>query len=171
MSLCLNVLQNLAASAADDEFDDDEIDNNDDIDEDNDDFDANYENRQLKKRKLKINSQNELVNVDGSNLELINYSWLSNKKELKSNIELTKCLKYMQPLLEEALLKKHTSRSWKSVQGPMTWQHFCRISFRDNSSTSLPINCYEPEPIPSLLVSSSDRDWLCVSPYAIKFWD
>jgi len=85
-------------------------------------------------------------------------------------------LKYLQPLLEEALQKKHTSRSWEKVHGPMTWQHFCRIPFRDNTASSSlnPLNCHEPEPIPALLVSSSDRDlssWLCVSPYAIKFWD
>jgi len=33
------------------------------------------------------------------------------------------------------------------------------------------MNNYEPEPIPALLVSSSEKDWLTVSPYAIKFWD
>jgi mediator of RNA polymerase II transcription subunit 13 len=96
---------------------------------------------------------------------------LNAKKELKSNSELTKCLKYMQPLLDEAIQRKHTSaRLWENVQGPMTWQHFCRIAYRDVNSGLLTCN-YEPEPIPALLVSSSEHDWLSVSPYAIKFWD
>jgi hypothetical protein len=75
----------------------------------------------------------------------------------------------MQPLLDEAIQRKHTSAClWETVQGPMTWQHFCRIAYRDVNI----LTCnYEPEPIPSLLVSSSEHDWLSVSPYAIKFWD
>lgn len=32
-------------------------------------------------------------------------------------------------------------------------------------------NCYEPEPIPALLVSSAEKEWLTISPYAVKFWD
>ena len=32
-------------------------------------------------------------------------------------------------------------------------------------------HCYEPEPIPAFLVSSAEKDWLTISPYAVKFWD
>ena len=28
-----------------------------------------------------------------------------------------------------------------------------------------------PEPIPAFLVSSAEKDWLTISPYAVKFWD
>lgn len=31
--------------------------------------------------------------------------------------------------------------------------------------------CYEPEPVPALLVSSLDKEWMTISPYAIKYWD
>ena len=30
---------------------------------------------------------------------------------------------------------------------------------------------YEPEPVPAFLVSSLEKEWMAVSPYAIKFWD
>lgn len=133
------------------------------------------------------------------------HEWLYEKREIKSNLELTKSLKLIQPLLYDTVQKKHiTSNMWESFQGPLTWQHFCRLAFRDTSSkqtvtlhhqTSLNAGvgsvggtgshsaaniqnqtnqnqtCYEPEPIPALLVSSADKDWLTISPYAIKFWD
>ncbi len=182
------------------------------------------------------------------------HKWLYDKQEIKSNLELTKSLKQIQPLLEETVQKKYTtSKMWESFQGPLTWQHFCRLAFRETSSNNISshhhfnqnpsangnanssssagsmnssgigsssssssnssnnnsnngsnngssnggsnnsnsnsssngannsnnssnhqqqLNCYEPEPIPSLLVSSSfDKEWLAISPYAIKFWD
>jgi len=106
---------------------------------------------------------------------------------------------------------------WESFQGPLTWQHFCRLAFKDTASnhtsshhlesSCLPgagasasgdkassggasgngngsdgksssaqasthhQHCYEPEPVPALLVSSVEKEWLTISPYAIKFWD
>lgn len=80
---------------------------------------------------------------------------------------------------------------WELFTGPLTWQHFCRLAFRDtsNKQSSLPINTVsssshpnhqnttqqnqncEPEPVPALLVSSVDKEWLTISPYAVKFWD
>ena len=168
------------------------------------------------KSKASINEQNQ---AEENSQKLKNstfnqstlHSWVYSKKDLKSNLELTKSLKLIQPLLEETVQKKYTtSRMWESFQGPLTWQHFCRLAFRDsgtggsssinhnshhsnahahhsqsqmNSSNSASStsnsssnsqsqhNCYEPEPIPALLVSSSEKDWLTVSPYSIKFWD
>ena len=115
------------------------------------------------------------------------HKWLYSKKEIKSNLEKTKSLKLIQPLLEETVQKKHTtSRMWESFQGPLTWQHFCRLALtgaqqkqvQAPSGSSVPSslaqnqhNNYEPEPIPALLASSTDKDWVTVSPYAIKFWE
>jgi hypothetical protein len=131
------------------------------------------------------------------------HNWLYSNKDIKSNLELTKSLKLIQPLLEETVQKKYTtSRMWESFQGPLTWQHFCRLAFRDSSSTGSSMsshmghhgqfshqtssghssahagssnsntsNNYDPEPIPALVVSSSDKDWMTISPYAVKFWD
>lgn len=169
-----------------------------------------YLKNKLKFKSLFAANQN-ILSQEGDSFLL--HSWLYSKKELKSNLELTKSLKLIQPLLEETVLKKYTSsRMWESFQGPLTWQHFCRLAFRDtnsnkrivnhhtsnasnssslgsnngsslhqngnnngsgsNNQTSASNSNYEPEPIPALLVSSSDKDsWLTVSPYSIKFWD
>ena len=171
------------------------------------------------KKKLKLKSLFATNDSRTGGNKFLLHSWLYAKKELKSNLELTKSLKLIQPLLEETVLKKYTtSRLWESFQGPLTWQHFCRLALQNTnkrnaghhhthhansggsgaasgsgsahhhqngngisgggaqnqsggSAQSSGFN-YEPEPIPSLLVSSSDKDsWLTVSPYAIKFWD
>lgn len=68
----------------------------------------------------------------------------------------------------------------------MTWQHFCRLALTgaqqkqvqapSNSSAPSSLNQnqqnnYEPEPIPALLASSLDKEWVTISPYAIKFWE
>ncbi|CAF1015787.1 unnamed protein product, partial [Brachionus calyciflorus] len=151
------------------------------------------------KQKLKLACLNEfdennvcrnvLKRLDGKmdlkDSKFILHEWLYKKKEIKSNLEMTKSLKLIQPLLEETVQKKYTtSRMWESFQGPLTWQHFCRLasnttqqkqsqnsnqSNQQNNTTSQ--QNYEPEPIPALLVSSLDKDWVTISPYALKFWD
>ena len=63
------------------------------------------------------------------------HKWIHEKKEIKSNIKLTKSLKQIQPLLEETVQKKYTAaKMWDSFQGPLTWQHFCRLAFKDTAS-------------------------------------
>lgn len=42
---------------------------------------------------------------------------------------------------------------------------------KGSQSSSHHQHCYEPEPIPAFLVSSADKEWVTISPYAIKFWD
>jgi hypothetical protein len=163
------------------------------------------------------------TNIDTNNEHFLLDKWLYKRKPIKSNLELTKSLKLIQPILEETVQKKYTtSRMWESFQGPLTWQHFCRLAFvrEDNaggsggggggsggggvssaaaSKSNTSVNNsgggggpgtssqanqtaagqgqnqnaanYEPEPIPALLVSSSDKDWQTVAPYAVKFWD
>ncbi|RNA26525.1 mediator of RNA polymerase II transcription subunit 13, partial [Brachionus plicatilis] len=126
-------------------------------------------------------------NVQLKESKFLLHKWLYSNREIKSNLEMTKSLKLIQPLLEETVQKKHTtSRMWESFQGPLTWQHFCRLALtgaqqkqvQAPSGSSVPsslnqnqLNNYEPEPIPALLVSSVDKDWLTISPYAVKFWE
>ena len=148
-------------------------------------------------RRLESSSRRNGAEIDKQPLAASSFmlhKWLYTNKDIKSNMEKTKSLKQIQPLLEETVQKKYTtSRMWESFQGPLTWQHFCRLAFRDSqtgaanqhthssggsSGSTQPTNSslhngltHEPEPIPALLVASAEKDWLAVSPYAIKFWD
>jgi hypothetical protein len=83
-----------------------------------------------------LKSDDKATSVDTGNFLLD--KWLYKKKPIKSNLELTKSLKLIQPILEETVQKKYTtSRMWESFQGPLTWQHFCRLAFiRENSGSS-----------------------------------
>lgn len=84
----------------------------------------------LKKLVSKSNGSDELAPQ-----QFLLHSWLYEKKEVKSNLELTKSLKLIQPVLYDTVQKKHiTSNMWESFQGPLTWLHFCRLAFRDASS-------------------------------------
>lgn len=68
-----------------------------------------------------------------SSSSFLYHKWLHEKRDIKSNVELTKSLKHIQPLLEETVQKKYTtSKMWESFQGPLTWQHFCRLAFKVN---------------------------------------
>ena len=101
-------------------------------------------NKSKSAQKLKLsqnnmdNGESKLNNVIASNNKsctssssFLYHKWLYEKKEIKSNLELTKSLKHIQPLLEETVQKKYTtSKMWESFQGPLTWQHFCRIAFK-----------------------------------------
>lgn len=81
------------------------------------------------------NNATNNVKTENNNTTFLLHDWLHEKKEIKSNLELTKSLKLIQPLLEETVQKKYTtSRMWESFQGPLTWQHFCRLAFRDASN-------------------------------------
>lgn len=151
----------------------------------------------------KLSASKETANaLGGSSGQFMLHDWLYEKREIKSNLELTKSLKLIGPVLYDTLQKKYvTSNMWELFTGPLTWQHFCRLAFRDTSSKQASLhhhhhasslsagssashhgvhqnqnaanqnqNC-EPEPIPALLVSSVDKEWLTISPYAVKFWD
>jgi len=214
-NVCKNVMKRLYLKSKSNLKDDASSSKNKEKYYENDDEQAKVTKSYLK-NKLKFKSLFS-TNLSQESESFLLHSWLYSKKELKSNLELTKSLKLIQPLLEETVQKKYTtSRMWESFQGPLTWQHFCRLAFRDtnsnkrivnhhttNSSNSSTLSSnngsslhqngnnngsggnnqtsasnsgsgfnYEPEPIPALLVSSSDKDsWLTVSPYSIKFWD
>lgn len=189
----------------------------------------------LNKTKLQMTSQLDMTNCAGNDNNVndqktdkltsfdnkpsissfLYHKWIHEKKEIKSNVELTKSLKQIQPLLEETVQKKYTTaKMWDSFQGPLTWQHFCRLAFKDTASShssshhlestalsnektsgdkgtsgtsggsgsenkpsssrtesSHHQQSYEPEPVPAFLVSSLDKEWMAISPYAVKFWD
>ncbi|KAL3227709.1 hypothetical protein MRX96_003676 [Rhipicephalus microplus] len=76
-------------------------------------------------------------------------------------------LRGLQPLLQDAVHKKRNQGLWEvtyRVAGPLTWRQFHRLAGRGTED-----QC-EPQPIPSLLVGY-DRDWVALSPFALKYWD
>lgn len=84
----------------------------------------------------------------------------------RSNQDIVRIMKSMQPLLQDAFHKKCTTRLWDApytVQGPLTWRQFHRLAGRGTGQC-------EPQPIPSVIVGH-DKDWLSVSPYALQYWD
>lgn len=83
------------------------------------------------------------------------------------NQDIVRVMKCLQPLLQEAIQKKCTTRLWEApytVKGPLTWRQFHRLAGRGTDD-----RC-EPQPIPSIMVGH-DKDWLSLSPYAIQHWD
>ncbi|XP_039435383.1 mediator of RNA polymerase II transcription subunit 13 isoform X2 [Culex pipiens pallens] len=84
----------------------------------------------------------------------------------KSNQDIVRIMKSMQPLLQDAFHKKCTTRLWDApytIQGPLTWRQFHRLAGRGTGQC-------EPQPVPSLVVGY-EKDWLSLSPYAIQYWD
>nr|XP_019933175.2 mediator of RNA polymerase II transcription subunit 13 isoform X2 [Aedes albopictus] len=84
----------------------------------------------------------------------------------KSNQDIVRIMKSMQPLLQDAFHKKSNTRLWDApytIQGPLTWRQFHRLAGRGTGQC-------EPQPVPSLVVGY-EKDWLSLSPYAIHYWD
>ncbi|CAN0058964.1 unnamed protein product [Lampetra planeri] len=87
-----------------------------------------------------------------------------------SSQDVVRLLGSLQPVLQDAIQKKRTGRSWENVQhvqGPLTWQQFHKMAGRGSYGTE---ESPEPLPIPHLLVGY-DRDCLMVSPFSLPFWD
>ena len=81
--------------------------------------------------------------------------------------DIVRMMRALQPLLQEAVQKKCTTRMWEApytVAGPLTWRQFHRLAGRGADD-----RC-EPQPIPALVVGY-DRDWLSLSPYALSYWE
>ncbi|XP_053673083.1 mediator of RNA polymerase II transcription subunit 13 [Anopheles nili] len=84
----------------------------------------------------------------------------------KSNQDIVRIMKSMQPLLQDAFHKRCTTRLWDApytIQGPLTWRQFHRLAGRGTGQC-------EPQPIPSLIVGY-EKDWLALAPYALHYWD
>ncbi|CAB3370318.1 Hypothetical predicted protein [Cloeon dipterum] len=83
------------------------------------------------------------------------------------NQDIIRIMRNLQPLLQDAVQKKCTTRLWEApytVSGPLTWRQFHRLAGRGTDD-----RC-EPQPIPSILVGR-DNDWVSLSPYAIQYWE
>lgn len=84
-----------------------------------------------------------------------------------SSQDVVRTLTSLQPLLQDAIQKKRTTRLWEkpyTVQGPLTWQVFFNIGAREAAETP------EPLPIPRLLIGH-EKDWLSSSPFALYYWE
>lgn len=84
----------------------------------------------------------------------------------KSNQDIIRVMKSMQVLLQKAFNQNGTTGLWDApyaVRGPLTWREFHRLAGRGTGQC-------EPQPVPSVVVGH-DKEWLCVSPYALQFWD
>lgn len=84
----------------------------------------------------------------------------------KTNQDIIRVMKSMQVLLQKAFNQNGTTGLWDApyaVRGPLTWREFHRLAGRG-------IGQCEPQPVPSVVVGH-DKEWLCISPYALQFWD
>ncbi|XP_063984090.1 mediator of RNA polymerase II transcription subunit 13 isoform X2 [Diachasmimorpha longicaudata] len=111
--------------------------------------------------------------VDGSQLERNNrvsgvHRWaFIRARGPQCTGDIVRMMRGLQPLLQEAVQKKCTTRMWEApytVAGPLTWRQFHRLAGRGTDD-----RC-EPQPIPALVVGY-DRDWLSLSPYALNYWE
>lgn len=122
-----------------------------------------YNNRQLyipnqQKQTLKKSTASHMISV---------HKWpYLNAAGPKSNQDIIRVMKSMQVLLQKAFNQNGTTGLWDApyaVRGPLTWREFHRLAGRG-------IGQCEPQPVPSIVVGH-DKEWLCVSPYALQFWD
>lgn len=84
----------------------------------------------------------------------------------KTNQDIIRVMKSMKVLLQNAFNQNGTTGLWDApytVSGPLTWREFHRLAGRG-------IGQCEPQPVPSVVVGH-DKEWICVSPYALQFWD
>ncbi|KAJ8280824.1 hypothetical protein GJAV_G00059490 [Gymnothorax javanicus] len=72
----------------------------------------------------------------------------------------------LQPVLQDAIQKKRTVRSW-GVQGPLTWQQFHKMAGRGSYGTD---ESPEPLPIPTFLVGY-ECDFVVLSPFGLPYWE
>ncbi|KAL4707412.1 hypothetical protein ACJJTC_008597 [Scirpophaga incertulas] len=83
----------------------------------------------------------------------------------RSSRDVVRLMRRLRPLLQDAIQKRCCgARMWDGVSGPLTWRQFHRLAGRGNEDLC------EPQPVPPLLVGH-DRDWLSLSPYALRHWE
>ncbi|KAG9353874.1 hypothetical protein JZ751_011998 [Albula glossodonta] len=87
-----------------------------------------------------------------------------------SSQDVVRMLLSLQPVLQDAIQKKRTGRTWENiqhVQGPLTWQQFHKMAGRGSYGSE---ESPEPLPVPTLLLGY-DRDFMALSPLALPFWE
>ncbi|XP_072944044.1 mediator of RNA polymerase II transcription subunit 13 [Epargyreus clarus] len=83
----------------------------------------------------------------------------------RSSRDIVRLMRRLRPLLQDAIQKRCCgARMWDGVTGPLTWRQFHRLAGRGNEDLC------EPQPVPPLLVGH-DRDWISLSPYALRHWE
>ncbi|XP_041976990.1 mediator of RNA polymerase II transcription subunit 13 isoform X2 [Aricia agestis] len=83
----------------------------------------------------------------------------------RSSRDVVRLMRRLRPLLQDAIQKRCCgARMWDGVSGPLTWRQFHRLAGRGNEDLC------EPQPVPPLLVGH-ERDWLALSPYALRHWE
>ncbi|CRK97337.1 CLUMA_CG010730, isoform A [Clunio marinus] len=137
-----------------------------------------YNNRQLyipNQQQQQKNNNNQVVEKQSTSLlsqqqqqqAISVHKWpYLNAAGPKSNQDIIRVMKSMQVLLQKAFNQNGTTGLWDApyaVRGPLTWREFHRLAGRG-------IGQCEPQPVPSVVVGH-DKEWLCVSPYALQFWD
>jgi mediator of RNA polymerase II transcription subunit 13 len=122
-----------------------------------------YNNRQL----YIPNQQKQVEKKTSASTMISVHKWpYLNAGGPKSNQDIIRVMKSMQVLLQKAFNQNGTTGLWDApyaVRGPLTWREFHRLAGRG-------IGQCEPQPVPSIVVGH-DKEWLCVSPYALQFWD
>ncbi|XP_073486447.1 mediator of RNA polymerase II transcription subunit 13-like [Aquarana catesbeiana] len=84
--------------------------------------------------------------------------------------DVVRTLLSLQPVLQDAIQKKRTGRTWENiqhVQGPLTWQQFHKMAGRGSYGSE---ESPEPLPVPNLLVGY-DKDFLTIAPFSLPFWE
>ncbi|KAJ8286318.1 hypothetical protein GJAV_G00037090 [Gymnothorax javanicus] len=87
-----------------------------------------------------------------------------------SSQDVVRMLLSLQPVLQDAIQKKRTGRTWENiqhVQGPLTWQQFHKMAGRGSYGSE---ESPEPLSIPNMLLGY-ERDTLALSPLAMPFWE
>ncbi|XP_078680672.1 mediator of RNA polymerase II transcription subunit 13-like [Branchiostoma floridae x Branchiostoma belcheri] len=111
------------------------------------------------------------VKLDQADKAVCQHTWPPPQAVDQSSLssrDVVRMLQSLQPLLQDAIQKKRTTRLWEpkpTVQGPLTWSQFHRLVGRGGDE-----NSSEPLPVPSLLVGY-EKDWLSLSPFALNHWE
>lgn len=127
-----------------------------------------YNNRQVNFMQQQQPLKNQLEKKGSSSQNIISvHTWpFLNASGPKSNQDIIRVMKSMKVLLQKVFNQNGTTGLWDApydVRGPLTWREFHRLAGRG-------IGQCEPQPIPSVVVGH-DKEWLCISPYALQFWD
>lgn len=126
-----------------------------------------YNNRQVYVQQQQ-QPKNQLEKKSSANQSIISvHKWpFLNAAGPKSNQDIIRVMKSMKVVLQKVFMQNGTTGLWDApydVRGPLTWREFHRLAGRG-------IGQCEPQPIPSVVVGH-DKEWLCVAPYALQFWD
>lgn len=70
----------------------------------------------------------------------------------------------MRPWLQEAISSTRLLESNYTVDGPLTWKAFHQLAGRGTDETC------KPQPVPQLRLSTSDKEHLLISPFALRDW-